>query len=112
MGQISETDKYLTNQVSEKTKIELKLSSKQNNMATFSADGLLPSPPLPNLEDTLRVYLDSVKPFLTRLEYLKREKCVEDFKNGIGKKLHFFLAEKANKERNWVFISYFLNINF
>ena len=101
MGQISETDKYLSNQLEDK--------EKNNKMRTFSTDNLLPSLPLPNLDDTLRVYLESVKPFLTKIELLRTEKCVESFKNGVGEKLHFFLIEKAKNERNWVnFTDYWL----
>jgi carnitine O-octanoyltransferase len=99
MGQISETDKYLTNQLED---IE-----KNNKMRTFSSDNLLPSLPLPNLDDTLRVYLESVKPFLTKIELLRTEKCVESFKNGVGEKLHFHLLEKAKNERNWVNFIYY-----
>ena len=101
MGQISETDKYLSNQLEDR--------EKNKKMRTFSSDNLLPSLPLPNLDDTLRVYLESVKPFLTKIELLRTEKCAESFKNGVGEKLHFHLLEKAKNERNWVnFTDYLL----
>ena len=105
MGQISETDNYITKQLAKEQNNFNQISNVSNHaekMSTFSADNLLPSLPLPSLEDTLNVYLESVRPFLTELEYLKTQKCVETFKNGVGKKLQFFLAERAKKERNWV----------
>jgi len=49
MGQISETDKYLLKQLEDKTQFK--------KMKTFAHDNILPSLPLPMLEDTLRVYL-------------------------------------------------------
>lgn len=71
-------------------------------MKTFSFDNNLPSLPLPDLDKTLKKYLDSVKPFLTELEFLQTTKKLENFRNGIGKQLHFHLLEKAKNERNWV----------
>ena len=115
MGQISETDNYLTKQLNDKTNFNIINNSKKSDMPTFGAENILPSLPLPNLEDTLRVYLESVRPFLTKLEFLKTEQCVAQFKTGVGKKLHFYLAEKSKKERNWVnetqiFQSFFVKI--
>lgn len=82
--------------------------SKQNsekerkNVATFSMDETLPPLPLPELHKTLQKYLESTRPFLTQLEYLKTEKLVRDFESGIGQKLHFHLSQKASAERNWL----------
>ena len=71
-------------------------------MGTFSFDNNLPSLPVPDLDQTLKKYLDSVQPFLTELEFLQTSQKVENFRNGIGKQLHFRLVEKAKNERNWV----------
>jgi hypothetical protein len=102
MGQVSETDKYLTKQLND--------ISKSDKMSTFCVDNLLPSLPLPTLEETLNVYLESLKPFLNQLEFLETEQSIHNFKNGIGKKLQFFLLEKAKRERNWVnSLNYFIH---
>lgn len=106
MGQKSETDsgfKYLNS------------SSKNKNslMSTFTLDNTLPSLPLPDLEKTLNKYLESVRPFVTDLEFSKTQKIVENFRNGIGKHLHFHLMQKAQKERNWVELVFlFVLVNF
>ncbi len=69
---------------------------------TFRADNSLPSLPLPDLDQTLNKYLDSVKPFVDQIEFLNTQKIVEKFRNGIGNNLNFHLSEKSKKERNWV----------
>jgi hypothetical protein len=104
MGQISETDYGF--KLSEKKLNNLILHRYNNNkdleMSTFSADDLLPSLPVPNLDDTLRKYLESIKPFVNDLEYANSEKIVENFKTGIGEKLQFYLVDRSKKKRNWV----------
>lgn len=77
--------------------------NKPTDDKTFSNDELLPSLPLPSLESTLKKYLESIRPFVTHLEYLETEKKVLDFQNGLGKRLQFYLQNKQSKERNWVF---------
>ncbi|CAF0706682.1 unnamed protein product [Brachionus calyciflorus] len=69
---------------------------------TFYFDNQLPSLPVPNLDKTLKKYLDSVQPFLTEIEFLETCKKIENFRNGIGKHLHFKLLERARHERNWL----------
>jgi hypothetical protein len=103
MGLKSETDTGL-NQLNEKmnhTKLK-ELFNNKETAPTFSFDTLLPPLPLPSLDYTLTKYLESVKPFLTDIEYLNTQRLVENFRNGIGKHLNFHLSEKAKKERNWV----------
>ena len=110
MGQISETDYGF--KLFEKKLNNLILHRYNNNnhnsntsgseMSTFSADDLLPSLPVPNLDDTLNKYLESIKPFVNELEYANSEKIAESFKNGIGQKLHFYLVDRSKKKRNWV----------
>lgn len=70
--------------------------------STFARDELLEKLPLPSLEDTLNRYERSLLPFASDNELKQSRKVIEDFKNGVGKKLHKMLAEKAAKERNWV----------
>lgn len=76
--------------------------SKITNDPTFSKEDLLPSLPLPPLKSTLSKYLESIKPFVSEIEFLNTEKILSDFENGIGSKLDFILRDKARKERNWV----------
>lgn len=70
--------------------------------ATFDKDDTLPPLPLPQLEDTLERYYESLKPFGTPEELKNSRKVIDDFKNGIGRKLHALVEEKAKKSQNWV----------
>ncbi|KAL5009694.1 hypothetical protein ScPMuIL_011999 [Solemya velum] len=69
---------------------------------TFQNDNSLPSLPLAPLHQTLRKYLDSVKPHLTKFEYQRTENCVEQFEHGIGTDLYSKLQEKAKVSKNWL----------
>lgn len=79
--------------------------------ATFAMDNLLPSLPLPSLESTLKKYLEAIKPFVDRNEYMRTESIVEKFQNGIGSRLDFILREKARNERNWVSKIFFFKLS-
>lgn len=69
---------------------------------TFMYDDQLPSLSVPDLEKTLFKYLESTRPFVTPIEYLNTERVVNQFKNGVGQKLDFYLRDRAAKERNWL----------
>ena len=69
---------------------------------TFSNDELLPPLPLPELNDSLSLYLDSVKPHLNDEEFVKTKQIVDDFKKNEGKILHERLLDRAKKRKNWV----------
>jgi carnitine O-octanoyltransferase len=69
---------------------------------TFSKDEQLEKLPLPTLSDTLERYYKNLLPFGTEQELKNSRKVIDDFKNGIGAKLHAMLQEKAKTERNWV----------
>ena len=102
MGQISETS-YGFKMANDKYMSKLKeMREKKSSLPTFSVDDELPSLPLPELNMTLKRYLDSVKPHASLIEYLNTEKIVNQFENGIGKKLNYILKQKAARERNWV----------
>lgn len=73
--------------------------------STFARDDKLESLPLPKLEDTLERYERNLLPFATEQELMNSRKVIENFKHGIGKKLHKMLSDKAANERNWVTIS-------
>ena len=72
--------------------------------STFLNDNKLPSFPLPNLEDTLLRYYESLKPFGSTNELKETQKIINNFKAGTGKMLHKILQERAAKEKNWVII--------
>ena len=77
-------------------------ASDEEKVTTYGhQDSLLPLP-VPDLEDTLKKYLVTVKPFLTAEEMEHTEAVVEDFKNGIGSKLQEMLVERGEEERNWL----------
>jgi carnitine O-octanoyltransferase len=69
---------------------------------TFSRDESLEKLPLPKLEDTLERYFRNLLPFGSEDELKDSKRIIDEFKNGIGKKLQKMLEEKAAKEKNWV----------
>ncbi|XP_037910249.1 peroxisomal carnitine O-octanoyltransferase [Hermetia illucens] len=69
---------------------------------TFDCDEGLPPLPLPKLEDTLERYYETLKPFGTKEELANSRRIIDEFKNGIGKKLHQIIEDKTKKEKNWV----------
>lgn len=69
---------------------------------TFARDESLQKLPLPKLEETLERYYRNLLPFGTEQDLNNSRKVIDDFKNGIGKKLHKMLEAKAATERNWV----------
>ncbi|XP_065094923.1 peroxisomal carnitine O-octanoyltransferase [Ochlerotatus camptorhynchus] len=69
---------------------------------TFCYDESLPALPLPKLEDTLKRYFESLKPFGTDEELKTSIQIIEKFRMGVGAKLHRMLDEKAQHEKNWV----------
>ena len=74
---------------------------------TFEFDEELPDLPLPELNDTLNLYLDTLRPFLSLNTFKEVEVIVRDFENGIGQKLQEKLQERACNNKNWVRISYY-----
>lgn len=73
-----------------------------NETTTFAKDHLAPPLPLPKLENTLDRYYQSLVPFGTEAELRSSKTLIEDFKNGIGKKLQAILEERAKNNKNWV----------
>lgn len=74
----------------------------ENAPGTFSRDESLAPLPLPKLEATLERYYKSLIPFGTKEELTNSRRIIEEFRNGIGKKLQAQLEEKAKTEKNWV----------
>ncbi|XP_008059501.1 peroxisomal carnitine O-octanoyltransferase [Carlito syrichta] len=76
--------------------------AKSTEERTFQYQDSLPSLPVPSLEESLKKYLESVKPFANEEEYKKTEAIVQKFQNGIGEKLQQKLLERAKGKRNWL----------
>lgn len=76
--------------------------SASNAERTFQYQGHLPSLPVPCLEESLRKYLDAVKPFASKEEFQATVKTVKKFKEGIGRELHQKLQQRAKIKRNWL----------
>ncbi|XP_063853289.1 peroxisomal carnitine O-octanoyltransferase-like isoform X3 [Scylla paramamosain] len=69
---------------------------------TFQFEALLPSLPLPPLQETLDLYLDSVGPHLSPEELQVTRAVVDKFAAGIGPHLHRRLQERQALKRNWL----------
>jgi hypothetical protein len=69
---------------------------------TYSLQDALPSLPVPDLNQTCRKFLESVRPLLTDEEYAVSKQKVEDFRKKEGKSLHNDLWKYSFKVRNWV----------
>jgi carnitine O-octanoyltransferase len=78
------------------------INTKKEDTPTFSRDESLEKLPLPKLEDTLERYFRNLLPFGSEDELKDSKRIIDEFKNGIGKKLQKMLEEKAAKEKNWV----------
>ncbi|CAF0964623.1 unnamed protein product [Rotaria sp. Silwood1] len=73
-----------------------------HNPSLFSCQNLLPSLPLPSLDETLQRYLRSVRPLYEDAEYQRMEKLAEEFKQTIGRKLQRYLWLKWLISTNYV----------
>ena len=73
---------------------------------TFSNDDQLPSLPLPDLDSTLSLYLDSVKA-LTEDNGDTFDKTAEIVKDIKIELLHQELVKRSQEKKNWVGINYF-----
>lgn len=60
--------------------------------------------PVPKLEDTLKKYLDTVKPHLSQQSFVKTQELTKKFavSGGVGEKLQKLLEEHASKKENWL----------
>lgn len=84
------------------------------NPSLYSYQGLLPTLPLPSLDDTLRRYLRSIRPLCDDAEYYRMEVLAEDFRRTLGKKLQRYLWLKWLISTNYVssIFEYLLVENF
>ncbi|CAF0926282.1 unnamed protein product [Adineta steineri] len=72
------------------------------NPSLYSCQNLLPTLPVPNLDDTLQRYLRSVRPLYDDEEYSRMEKLAEEFKHTIGRRLQRYLWLKWLISSNYV----------
>lgn len=70
---------------------------------TFENESILPSLPVPDLGNTFRIYLDTVKPVVSAEEYQATEAIVEKFLATVGPRLQESLLRRGLEKRNWVF---------
>lgn len=75
---------------------------KWNTPKIYSFQGSLPRLPLPDLSDTIRRYLRSVRPLLDDASYENVIRQADEFKEGIGKKLQRYLLLKSWWSTNYV----------
>ena len=69
---------------------------------TFGVDDSLPDLPLPELDATLQLYLESVRPHVGADELETTEELVRNFAEGVGADLHQQLKHRASEKKNWV----------
>lgn len=71
---------------------------------TFDLDKSLPPLPVPTLEDTVRRYLESVKPLLDPFEYDDAVAAAEELlePGSVGRQLQAALEERAKTRHNWL----------
>jgi carnitine O-palmitoyltransferase 1 len=72
------------------------------NPSLYSYQSVLPTLPLPSLDDTLKKYLRSVRPLYDDAEYHQMEILAEEFKQTIGRKLQRYLWLKWLISTNYV----------
>ncbi|XP_071942784.1 carnitine O-palmitoyltransferase 1, liver isoform-like isoform X2 [Antedon mediterranea] len=68
----------------------------------YSYQATLPNLPLPSIDDTLRRYLRSVRPFMDDEKYNKMERLATDFKQNLGMRLQRYLYLKWWSSSNYV----------
>lgn len=76
--------------------------SAEGSASTFENDERLDKLPLPKLEDSLERYYKNLIPFGSEEELKNSRRIIDEFKNGVGKKLQKLLERRAAESRNWV----------
>lgn len=69
---------------------------------TFDFDESLPPLPLPELEDTLKLYLETLRPHLVPEDLEQSRKLVQEFQENEGKKLQKLLLQRSQQKKNWL----------
>lgn len=80
---------------------EPKIDPSQPNMLKYQP--YLPKLPVPPLQQTLDLYLTTLKPHLTEKEYVKSEATVRDFgASDLASKLQTRLERRAAEKESWL----------
>ncbi|CAF3398396.1 unnamed protein product [Rotaria sp. Silwood1] len=72
------------------------------NPSLYSYQSVLPTLPLPSLDDTLRRYLRTIRPLCDDEEYQRMVSLAEEFKHTVGRKLQRYLWLKWLISTNYV----------
>lgn len=81
---------------------EMLYVSAEGAPATFEKDELAIPLPLPQLNDTLDRYYESLLPFGTTKQLQDSRQIIDEFRNGIGIRLQRILEERTITHKNWV----------
>ncbi|XP_061565018.1 carnitine O-palmitoyltransferase 1, liver isoform-like isoform X2 [Cololabis saira] len=68
----------------------------------YSYQGSLPNLPLPTIKDTLKKYLETVRPVMNDTEYERMTNLAADFQSSLGNRLQWYLKLKALWASNYV----------
>ncbi|ERL85815.1 hypothetical protein D910_03230 [Dendroctonus ponderosae] len=70
---------------------------------TYNLETILPKLPVPPLEDTMRKYLNTLRPLLNEHEHEQVKKIVDTFAGdgGLGRKLQLYLLKRRENMDNW-----------
>uniref|UniRef100_A0AAY4A6L0 carnitine O-palmitoyltransferase n=1 Tax=Denticeps clupeoides TaxID=299321 RepID=A0AAY4A6L0_9TELE len=68
----------------------------------YSYQGSLPNLPVPAIKDTVKRYLDSVRPLMSTAEFERMTTLAKEFEGGFGNKLNWYLKLKALWASNYV----------
>ncbi|XP_075890507.1 carnitine O-palmitoyltransferase 1, liver isoform-like isoform X2 [Nelusetta ayraudi] len=68
----------------------------------YSYQGVLPNLPVPAIKDTVKRYLESVRPLLDDTQYERVSKLAAEFESSLGNRLQWFLKLKALWASNYV----------
>ncbi|XP_013863731.1 carnitine O-palmitoyltransferase 1, liver isoform isoform X2 [Austrofundulus limnaeus] len=68
----------------------------------YSYQGSLPNLPVPTIKDTVKRYLESVRPLMNDAEYERMTKLATEFEGSLGNRLQWYLKLKALWAANYV----------
>uniref|UniRef100_A0A672JQN1 carnitine O-palmitoyltransferase n=1 Tax=Salarias fasciatus TaxID=181472 RepID=A0A672JQN1_SALFA len=68
----------------------------------YSYQGSLPNLPVPAVKDTVKRYLESVRPLMDDTEYERMTKLASEFESSLGNRLQWYLKLKALWAANYV----------
>ncbi|KAK2820306.1 hypothetical protein Q5P01_023265 [Channa striata] len=68
----------------------------------YSYQGSLPNLPVPTVKDTVKRYLESVRPLMDDAQYERMSKLASEFESSLGNRLQWYLKLKALWASNYV----------